>query len=114
MHDPAALQGSPLVRSRLVREHGGGTSVLATLLTDAATAMQADPRGAELFAVLDRTFLRPAPTQERAAELLHLSFSTYRRHRDRAVARVVDRLWHDEVYGSAENDHQMDTERPGT
>jgi hypothetical protein len=43
--------------------------------------------------------LRPAPTQERAAEQLHLSFSTYRRYRDRAVALMTEWLWQRELYG---------------
>jgi hypothetical protein len=49
--------------------------------------------------VIDRTFLRPAPTQERAAELLGLPFSTYRRHRNRGVERIVAWLWQRELYG---------------
>jgi len=39
-----------------------------------------------------------------------LSFSVYRRHRNRVVARVVERLWHEEVYGREDDDHRMDTE----
>jgi len=52
-----------------------------------------------LFRTAQLTFLRPAPTQERAAEQLHLSFSTYRRYRDRAVALMIERLWQRELYG---------------
>jgi phage terminase large subunit-like protein len=33
--------------------------------------------------------------------MLHLSFSTYRRHRDRAVARIVEWLWRRELHGPA-------------
>ena len=49
---------------------------------------------------LERTYLRPAPTQEAAAELLDLPFSTYRGHLTRGVERVVDWLWQRELYGS--------------
>ena len=52
--------------------------------------MRADPRGEKLARALDRTYLRPAPTQEAAAELLGLPFSTYRGHLTRGVERVVD------------------------
>ncbi len=48
---------------------------------------------------LDRTYLRPAPTQEAAADLLGLPFSTYRGHLTRGVERVVDWLWQRELYG---------------
>jgi hypothetical protein len=102
LHTPDALGRNPLVRSRLVRDHarGGETAAaLHDLVTGAAETLRADPRARGLFDVVDRTFLRPAPTQERAAEMLHLSFSTYRRHRDRAVARIVEWLWRHELHG---------------
>ena len=44
----------------------------------------------KLLRALDRTYLRPAPTQEAAAELLGLPFSTYRGHLTRGLERVVD------------------------
>jgi hypothetical protein len=31
--------------------------------------------------------------------MLHLSFSTYRRRRDRAAARIVEWLWRRELHG---------------
>jgi energy-coupling factor transporter ATP-binding protein EcfA2 len=102
LHAPDALARNPLVRSRLVRDHADGrdaTSALRELITEAAEALRADPREQGFFDVVNRTFLRPAATQERAAEMLHLSFSTYRRHRDRAVARIVERLWRRELHG---------------
>jgi hypothetical protein len=43
--------------------------------------------------------VRPAATQEAAAELLGLPFSTYRGHLTRGVERVCDRLWQRELYG---------------
>jgi hypothetical protein len=117
LHAPDRLAGNPLLRSRVVRERGGERSpaaVLGELLGEAAGTLRADPRHEVLFQVINRTFLRPAPTQERAAEQLHLSFSTYRRYRDRAVARIVDWLWQRELYGSTAGkaEHQMDTDRP--
>lgn len=33
--------------------------------------------------------------------MLHLSFSTFRRHRDRAVARIVEWLWRRELHDPA-------------
>jgi len=57
------------------------------------TALGRQPRGAELRRVLDRTFVRPAPTQEAAAEVLDLPFSTYRRHLAAALSELTDLLW---------------------
>jgi hypothetical protein len=47
--------------------------------------------------VLQRTFVRAAPTQEAAAEVLGLPFSTYRRHLARALEQVTDLLWAVEI-----------------
>ena len=63
-------------------------------------ALRADARDAKLARAVERTYLRPAPTQEAAADVLGLPFSTYRRHLTRGVERVVDWLWHRELYGA--------------
>jgi DNA-directed RNA polymerase specialized sigma24 family protein len=54
-------------------------------------------RDQKLYRALDRTYLRPAATQERAAELLGLPLSTYKRHLARGVDRVIDDLWRQEL-----------------
>jgi hypothetical protein len=54
-----------------------------------------------LRVLADRTFLHPVTTQERIAQSLHLSFNTYRRHRDRAVAGIAEWLW------AGETGHRM-------
>ena len=56
-----------------------------------------EPRGAGLARVLDRTFVHPAPTQEAAAAVLGLPFSTYRRHLAKATAELADLLWAVEI-----------------
>jgi hypothetical protein len=56
-----------------------------------------EPKGELLRRVLERTYLCGAPSQEAAAEVLDLPFSTYRRHLARATARLVDLLWAVEV-----------------
>ena len=104
LHRPDLLARNPVVRCRVVREQAGDrppAQVLAELLRSVAGGLGADPRDERLFRALDRTYLRPAPTQERAAELLGLPFSTYRRHLTQGVARVVAALWEAELYGSA-------------
>jgi hypothetical protein len=102
LHAPDRLARNPLVRSQVVRRYRAGRSepeTLRELLTEAAGTLRIAGRDDLPYQVVDRTFLRPAATQERAAAALHLSFSTYRRHRDRAVARIVEWMWEREVYG---------------
>ncbi|MEW2359197.1 ATP-binding protein [Spirillospora sp. NPDC029432] len=106
LRSPGRLAGNPLLRSRLVRAADDPAAELRRLVEEAAGTLRDDPREESPYRVADRTFLRPAPTQERAAEMLGLPFSTYRRHRDRAVERIAAWLWERELYGSG---HQMDT-----
>jgi hypothetical protein len=91
--EPAALRKNPLLYARVVR-HGGdedGRSPAERLRDLIGAATRTLP--ADLNDLVTRTFLTPATTQERVAESLHLSFNTYRRHRDKAVARITEWLW---------------------
>ncbi len=97
---PDGLRSNPLLRSRLVVERAGSTAnpqeraaALQALVLEAAERLREFDRDAKLFRALDRTYLRPAPTQERAAELLDIPFSTYRRHLKTAIDGVADHLW---------------------
>jgi hypothetical protein len=104
LHRPDALTANPLLRSRLVREgpaDGDPAAALRALLEEAVAAVGEDARDERLARALECTFVRPAPTQEAAAELLGLPFSTYRGHLTRGTDRVVDRLWQRELYGAA-------------
>lgn len=100
---PDALHNSPLLRSRLVIEQsatcdrGSRVAVLQSRLQEATELLQASPRDQKLYRTLHRTYLHPALTQEQAAELLDLPFSTYRRYLKAGVARVADILWQREV-----------------
>jgi DNA-directed RNA polymerase specialized sigma24 family protein len=101
LHDPQALARNPLASARVVADRADGEppgEVLEALLREAIAALR-HPRDEKLQRVLDRTYLRPAATQEDAADLLGLPSSTYRRHLARAVERVADWLWQRELYG---------------
>jgi hypothetical protein len=102
LHRPGALAANPLTCTRLVRERAElpAPAALRELLEEAVEALRADPRAEKLLRALERTYVRPAPTQEAAAELLDLPFSTYRGHLTRSVERVVDWLWQRELYGA--------------
>jgi hypothetical protein len=100
---PELLARNPLLRTRLLRDRAGDgeptAAELHDLLTEAVATLDEHPRDDKLRRALDRTYLRPAATQERAAEVLGLPFSTYRRHLGGGVRRVVAWLWEREVYG---------------
>ncbi len=104
---PAALRRSPLLRSRVVVERTGleapvprRVAALQSLVEETVSSLQAAPRLAKLYRVLHRTYLDPAPTQEQAADILDLPFSTYRRHLTAGIEAVVESLWEAET-GSA-------------
>ena len=103
------LRNSPLLRSRLVVDQVGNQApsarrcaVLQTLLREAVESLQNTPRDAKLYRALYHTYLQPAPTQEQAAELLDLPFSTFRRHLKAGIIRVAEVLWQKEL-GGADN-----------
>ncbi|MCU7728496.1 ATP-binding protein [Actinoplanes sp. KI2] len=93
LHRPDRLAGCPLVGSRLGADAG---EVRASVLA-AVGRLAGTPKGDQLRAVLNRTFVRAAPSQEAAAEVLGLPFSTYRRNLARAIERVTELLWAMEI-----------------
>jgi hypothetical protein len=102
---PDLMRANPLLRSRLVVERAGPgadearrAGVLLGLLREAAESLsKTSPRDAKLYRALHHTYLQPAPTQEQAAELLDLPFSTFRRHLKAGLTRVTEILWQQEV-----------------
>jgi hypothetical protein len=90
LNQPDRLATSPLAGTALGPHVG--EAVLAGI-----ARLDDEPRGALLHRVLDRTYVRPAPNQEAAAQVLDLPFSTYRRYLARATARLVELLWSIEV-----------------
>jgi DNA-directed RNA polymerase specialized sigma24 family protein len=93
-------------RARVVREREAiaPAAAVRALVEEAIASLSADPRDGKLLRALERTYLRPAPTQEAAADVLGLPFSTYRGHLTRGIERVVDWLWQRELYGSDRQD----------
>ncbi|MFE3542517.1 ATP-binding protein [Nocardia sp. NPDC059177] len=111
LHDlrtPSALARNPLLRTRLLHDYTAGqpdAAAVERLLRDAITALGADARADKQLRALDRTYLRPAATQESAAALLGLPFSTYRRHLSQGLSGVVAWLWERDVHGFACTEH---------
>src|SRR6185312_660247 len=82
LHRADVLVRNPLITSRVVGDRADlpPLQALSQSLRDAIAALAPYPRDLQLQRVLDRTYLRPASTQEGAAEVLDLPISTYRRH----------------------------------
>jgi hypothetical protein len=103
---PDLLTNNPLLRSRLVSEKAGigaGTAERVTALQscvqNAAELLQQSPRQAKFYRAVYYTYLKPAATQEKAAELLDLPFSTFRRHLKAGIIRLTEILWQQETGG---------------
>ena len=103
-HNAMALRQNPLLRSNLVKRQGGTDSdvaaqsaVLRNLLQMTATQLQQTPRNNKLYRALHHTYFQPAATQEQAAELLNLPFSTYRRHLRAGIDYLIETLWQQEL-----------------
>ncbi len=96
LHVPDLLGDNPLLRSRMIRRHARAGHSPGEALREMVEAGAAT-LPAELGELLNRTFLRPTTTQARVAATLHLSFNTYRRHRDHAVAQLTAWLWDQEI-----------------
>lgn len=99
-----ALQNNPLSQSRLLLSAAGvdadraeQVAQLRNLMVEAAETMQEHPKQIKWFRALHHTYFQPAATQEQAAELLNLPFSTYRRHLRAAIEYVTEWLWTREV-----------------
>jgi hypothetical protein len=104
---PSALRENPLLRSRLVASRVAATAdpgqriaAFQALLREATESLKASPRTSKGFEALYHTYFQPAPSQERAAELLDIPFSTFRRHLKAGIERVIDLLWLWEVGGT--------------
>ncbi|WP_051218221.1 ATP-binding protein [Nocardioides insulae] len=98
LRQPDRLAVSPLTGTALVEATAPApVEQLVQVLIGTIADLQREPRGADHRTVLERTYLKGAPTQEAAAELLDLPFSTYRRHLARAQERLIELLWAVEI-----------------
>ena len=109
---PDRLSGSPLAGSALADPtQPVPAQALEATLRSTIEALGDEPGGAEHRRVLERTYLHGAPSQEAAAALLALPFSTYRRHLARAHARLTEVLWAVETGRSEPATHHEPAER---
>lgn len=113
LHDPVRLRRSPLLDSRLAVPGDDPAATLVGHLRRAVRCVGEAPRMQSAARVLDRTFLRPAGSQEKAAEVLGLPFSTYRRHLAAGVERLEALLWDWELHGVPADGQEVGSERAG-
>lgn len=99
-----ALHRNPLMRSRLIVEKTGiGASLtehgaaLKALLLETIDMLRQSPRQVKLYRALYHTYIQPSPTQEQAAELLDVPFSSFRRHLKAGMNYVIETLWLREI-----------------
>lgn len=102
--DAASLAANPLIRSRMVISQSGNETtpaaraeMLRKLLRETAKSLEESPKLSKLYRAVYHTYLQPAITQEQAAELLDLPFSTYRRHLRSGIEEITSRLWSREI-----------------
>ena len=78
-------------------------SALITLTMESARrtieALNAAPKDVKFYRAIYHTYVQPAPTQELAAEILDVPFSSYRRHLKSGIEQITAMLWHREVGG---------------
>ncbi|MFB6358923.1 MAG: hypothetical protein ABEJ96_07980 [Thiohalorhabdaceae bacterium] len=88
------LLDCPLVAgSRAEQEATTLEEALAGLLTRAIEELEGRTDSSEYGQVLRATYLRPAPKQRAAAEMVGLSYATYRRRLQEAVEQLAEMLW---------------------
>jgi len=117
---PDALRASPLLGARLVLDQVGPdadparrAAALRALLEAACDTLREHPRDRKFHDALSATYLRPAPTQDAAAERLGLPFGTYRYRLAQGTSRVVEYLWRLELGSEGEQPQEPDGGRPG-
>ena len=103
---PHTLRGNPLLSSRIVAEgldadadEAERIEMLLALLHEVVDILKDAPRQEKAYRALDRTYFRPAASQEQAAELLDLPYSTFRRHLKAGVEEITAMLWQREIGG---------------
>ena len=98
--DDDLLSANPLSKCRVAHDVPGSHAVpLRGALELAAESLTRSGKDETLHAALKLTYLDPTRTQEEAAELLGVPFSTFRRHLGAGIERVSAWLWEREVHG---------------
>jgi hypothetical protein len=103
-HQRDFLMDNPLIRSRLVLKETGVDADIASRiaflkkqLETELKHIEASPTDNKFYRVLYRTYFNPVGSQEKTADFLNMSFSTYRRYLKTGVERITAPLWRQEI-----------------
>jgi hypothetical protein len=103
-HNNNQLIQNPLVRARLVVSASGAeasdaerVAFLKEKILAAVEEIEASPIDGKYHRVLYRSFVNPVGSQEKTADFLNMSFSTYRRYLSAGAQRVAEILWAQEM-----------------
>ena len=103
-HSNNQLLQNPLIRSKFVVQSSGSEAadaervgILKEKILAAIKAIEESPVDGKYHRVLYRTFINPVGSQEKTADFLNMSFSTYRRYLKSGIERLAFRLWQEEV-----------------
>lgn len=108
-HDRDELMHNPLIQSQVVcrlLEVNAPTAerieTLQQLLTEAINRIEQSPVDNKYYRVLYRSYFNPVGSQEKTADFLNMSFSTYRRYLKAGTERITEFLWQQELIRSAD------------
>ncbi|MBP6826538.1 MAG: ATP-binding protein [Saprospiraceae bacterium] len=103
-HNNNQLIQNPLIRSKfIVHRTGTDTSdgerigALKDKILAVIKEIEESPIDGKYHRVLYRTYINPVGSQEKTADFLNMSFSTYRRYLAAGTQRVAETLWAEEV-----------------
>ncbi len=103
-HQSDLLLQNPILKSRLVLNKAGNEAkdaerikILRERIDEALKIIEASPVDSKFYRVLQRTFVNPVGAQEKVADYLNMSFSTYRRYLKTALEKLSRLLWNMEL-----------------
>lgn len=103
-HNSNQLIQNPLIRSRFVMLGTGADSsdaervgTLRDKILAAVKEIEESPVDGKYHRVLYRSYINPVGSQEKTADFLNMSFSTYRRYLAAGSQRIAEMLWAEEL-----------------
>lgn len=103
-HQSDLLLTNPLLKSKLVLKKVTAEmkdydkiKILKSFIDQTLKEIEDSPVDAKYYRVLYRTFINPVGSQEKVADYLNMSFSTYRRYLKSAMEKMVRLLWNLEM-----------------
>jgi hypothetical protein len=103
-HNNNNLTSNALLHSKLIcrdiNEDAGDAqriNILKEKIQTALKDMEISPIDGKYHRILYRTYINPVGSQEKTADFLNMSFSTYRRYLQAGTQRLIEILWLEEI-----------------